>query len=154
MIDLAAVEQAPFVRFLATAHAVYPALSAAHILGIALLVGPLLILDARLAGLLRGRTLLEAGPMLVRAALAGFALAAATGALLFSVKATDYVANPAFLAKLAIIAGAGVNALVLRVTVPAPFAAGDPPAAARAAGVVSILAWLAAILAGRWIAFV
>lgn len=154
MIDLTAVEQAPFVRFLATGYGVYPALSAAHILGIALLVGPILIVDARLTGLLRGRALLYAAPALVRTALTGFALAATTGLLLFTVKAADYAANPAFLVKLGIVAAAGLNALLLRRLVPAPFAGADPPPAARVAALVSIAAWLAAILAGRWIAFV
>ncbi|ODN68527.1 hypothetical protein [Methylobrevis pamukkalensis] len=52
---------------------------------------------------------------MIRIALAGFAVAAASGAALASVRISDYVGNPPFLAKLAIIAAAGANAGLLRI---------------------------------------
>ncbi len=52
-MDPTVIEQWPLVRFIATAPGAYPVLSALHILGIALLVGPILLVDLRMIGVLR-----------------------------------------------------------------------------------------------------
>jgi hypothetical protein len=146
VIDLAAIEAAPLVRFVATAPGAWAAVSALHILGIALLVGPIALVDLRLLRLL-GPAIDPALPVLVRAAIGGLALAACSGALLAAVQATDYAANPAFLAKLALVGAAVANALALRAV--------GGVAARRAApfAAASLVLWLGAVLAGRWIAF-
>jgi hypothetical protein len=146
VIDLAAIEAAPLVRFVATAPGAWAAVSALHILGIALLVGPIALVDLRLVRLL-GPAIDPALPVLVRAAIGGLALAACSGALLAAVQATDYAANLAFLAKLALVAAAVANALALRAV--------GGVAARRAApfAAASLVLWLGAVLAGRWIAF-
>ena len=80
---------------------------------------------------------------------AGFALSAATGIALFATGATAYAAHVLFQAKLAAIAGAGVNALVLQ-------RAGGVrarPGAIRAAAFASLGLWIAAVGLGRWIAY-
>lgn len=150
MIDLAAIEQAPLVRFVAVTAGVYPALSAMHVIGVALLFGPIALADLRLVGVI-GARLDAAMPILRRAAIFGFALAVVTGLVLASVQiATRYAGNVAFLAKLGLIGLAGVNLAVhewRRRRDPAR--ASDP-----VAGVASLTLWLAVIFAGRWIAFV
>ncbi len=145
MIDWAAIEAAPVVRFLATAPGVYPVVSALHVLGIALTVGPILLVDLSTLGRL-GPALDAARASLVRAALAGFALAAATGLALASVRISEYVANPAFQAKLVLLGLAGLNALAHHV------AAGAR--ARRSTALASIALWIGVVFAGRWIAFV
>jgi hypothetical protein len=140
---LAALEAAGPVRILATAPGAYPLVSALHILGLCLLVGPILLADLRLLGAL-GPALDPALPLLRRAAACGLALAAATGLLLFAVQATEYAANAAFWVKLGLVAAGVANALAFR-------RAARPPAWVAA---VSLSLWLAALLAGRWIAFV
>ena len=71
--------------WLATNAVAYPALSVLHVVGIALLVGNLVLLELRVWGL--GREL--AVPALARLALAvsltGFGLAVFSGALMFSI---------------------------------------------------------------------
>lgn len=142
MIDLAAIEQAALVRFIATAPGVYPLVSAAHILGISLLLGSILVVDLRLLGAL-GPRLDPALPVMTRVAIGGFVLAAATGLTLASVQIAAYAANPAFLTKLGLIAFAGANAALFAWR----------GRAGRLAAALSLLSWLAVLVAGRWIAF-
>jgi hypothetical protein len=148
------IEALPLIRLIVIIPGIYPAISALHILGIGLLVGSIATVDLRLLGVL-GAKLDAAMPGLVRMALAGFALALTTGLLLVSVRIGNYAANPAFLAKMAILLAAGANALLLRL------AAGSADVTpmlntrrGRIAGSLSLTLWISAIFSGRWIAFV
>lgn len=135
---------------------VYPLVSAAHILSIALLVGPIVALDLRLLGVFRAVPLRHLALPLSRVATAGLAGALVTGTLLFSVQPAEYLGNRAFLLKLALIAIGLFNALVLR-RLPAWGRVDEPGRAAvgpvQASALVSLLVWVAAVLSGRWIAF-
>lgn len=131
----------------------YPTISALHLLGIALVFGSILPVDLRLLRVIGPQfdTVLAS---LIRMAMIGFALAATTGALLACVRIADYAGNPAFLAKMLILVAAGSNALVLRLmsrSSRVADAVATPTGAAAAA--MSLTFWIAAILAGRWIAF-
>lgn len=134
----------------------YLFVNAAHILGIGLLVGAILPLDLRLAGLIRGAPLAVLAPFLTRAAACGLALALLTGSWLFTVKPLEYAANPAFLAKLALLALAFANiALQHRGRALATALATEQvPARVRASALASFTLWLAVLVAGRWIGFV
>ena len=95
--------------------------------------------------------------MLLPVALAGLLLAVSTGALLFSVRATEYAVTPLFWLKFALIAGAIANALLLRLSLAwAAHAqsgiAGTTPRL-QLAGALSIGLWLAVIVAGRMIGY-
>lgn len=142
METLAALEAWGPVAALRASRVAYPVVNALHITGIALLFGAILPLDLRLMGLWRGVALADLSRVLVPVAAAGFGLAVATGAMLFAVSARDYAGNPAFLAKLALVALGAANALALRRT-----------GWKMIGGAVSALVWLAAIGAGRAIAF-
>lgn len=122
----------------------YLLVSAAHILGVGLLVGAILPLDLRLLGFFRTVPLAVIEPFLVRAAATGLALALVTGVWLFTVKPVEYLGNEAFLIKGALLAAALVN-IALRYRI-AGFA--------RAAAAFSLLLWLGVLVAGRWIGFV
>src|SRR5258708_11067364 len=71
----------------------YLVVNAAHILGVALLVGGILPLDLRLAGLFRGVPLTVIAPLLSRSAAIGVVLAIATGLWLFTLKPLDDLHN-------------------------------------------------------------
>lgn len=120
-------------------------------LGIALLVGAIAVLDLRLLGMWRRVPVAMLGPPTVAVASAGLALAILSGAALFIVQASEYVANPFLYVKFAAILVGLANIIVLR------FAGDwtdDRHARRRAvAGLVSLLAWLAALTAGRLIAY-
>lgn len=148
------IEALPLVRMIATIPGLYPAISALHILGIALLVGCIAIVDLRLLGVFSAK-LDEALPSLIRVALAGFAVAATTGLLLVSVRIGNYASNPAFVTKMAILLAAGTNALLLRL---APGSAdvrhGLGTFRGRLAAGMSLALWTSAVFSGRWIAFI
>ncbi len=140
-------------RFIATTPLVYPLLSAVHLFGIALVFGSVVPVDLRLLRVV-GPQFDPALASLTRTALVGFAVAAPSGVLLASVRIGEYLENPAFVAKLFILLAAGANALLLRlVSGPRklPDMVGRP--AGRITATASLSLWIAAVLAGRWIAF-
>ena len=92
---------------------VYPLINALHIVGIALLVGAILILDWRL---LRGRatpTVAVLAGVLLPAARMGWVLAVLSGSLLFITRPLDYAFNAVFQLKLGILALALLNVALL-----------------------------------------
>jgi hypothetical protein len=161
---LAALTNLGLATGVARSATVYVLVSASHVLGIALLVGPIVVADLALLGVLR--SLDRAAVATLRAtARIGVALALVTGVLLLSAKPEAYVANPAFLAKMAVVAVALANAIAFEVWIGrrATAAGGGPwPPAGRSAGrtlvgaaaAVSLVGWLTTVLLGRWIAFV
>lgn len=129
----------------------YPALEVAHIVGIALLLGSLAVLELRVWG--RGAAALPArdvGRLALAVTLAGFALAAASGLAMFATQPGELLANPAFRAKLALLAFAGANAALFHAR--AGMARLDR--AARWQGLLSIGLWIGVIICGRFIAYV
>lgn len=134
----------------------YLLVNAAHILGIALLIGAILPLDLAILGVLRGPPLALIAPQATRIAAAGAALAVLTGLTLLSVRPGEYLANPAFLTKAALLALAFAN-VALQHLLPGwrRLRAGEPPGAqVRALAAASAALWLGVLVAGRWIGFV
>ena len=134
----------------------YLFVNAGHILGIALLIGAILPLDLRLLGVWGRAPLSVVGPFLSRTAGTGLGLAVVTGAWLFTVRPAEYVANPAFLAKMGLLATAAANIAVQhRAHSFASAIDGETvrPRVRALAGLSAAL-WLAVLVAGRWIGFV
>ncbi|QYK42407.1 MAG: DUF2214 domain-containing protein [Paracoccaceae bacterium] len=134
---------------------IYPFLNAAHILGLALLLGAALPMDLRLIGAFRSVPLPVIVPFLSRVAGTGLGLAVVTGICLFLVNPSDYLANAAFRLKAVLIAAA-VVLVVVQHRSPAFRAAlaGHPPAVAvRITAAASAVLWVATLTAGRWIGF-
>jgi hypothetical protein len=127
----------------------YLFVNAAHILGLAVLLGAILALDLRLLGLFRRFPIRVLGPFLVRFAAAGLGLALLTGAWLFSVKPDQYLSNPAFRWKLVLLTIALVNAALQHRS--AGVMRESPAVRARAG--LSLCLWLSVLVAGRWIGF-
>jgi hypothetical protein len=133
----------------------YPAAEILHILGFVLLVGSIVALDLRLLGLGRGIAIHPMARLLLPLSRVGFVLAICMGFLLFSADAAHVVRNPAFLAKLLLIAAALINIAIAHLGPwrRAPLWHGDAPAGAKATGLASLLLWVGAICAGRLIAY-
>jgi hypothetical protein len=136
---------------------VYPLVNAGHIVGLALLFGAIVPLDLRLLGFWRQVPLAALSRILLPVAIAGLLLAVPTGALLFSVRATEYAAMPLFGVKFALIACAIANALLLRLslawTVHEHSELSGTTPRLQLAGALSIGLWLAVITAGRMIGY-
>ena len=153
---LAALAGWPGARALHASWVAYLLVNAAHILGLALLVGPILTLDARLIGLWRSLPVAILAPLLVRAAALGLTLTALTGLWLFTVRPADYLANPAFLVKLGLLALALVNVGVQHVQPGwrAVLRGETPGMGVRVVAALSAVLWIGILVAGRWIGFV
>lgn len=134
----------------------YPLLNTAHILSLALVVGSIAVLDLRLLGAFRLYAVDQLAPPLMRTASIALIFAIATGFLLFSVRPTNYIQNPAFLLKVAFVALGATHALSVRCT---PYwrramAGGPKTASVKLSAFLSLAIWTGAVLCGRWIAFV
>lgn len=127
----------------------YPALEIVHIVGIALLLGNLVLLDLRVFG--RGVELpvLPLARLALAIAVTGFLLAAASGLLMFASQAGEMLANRAFTLKMLLIFAAGCNAAWFHGR--GSLARRDLPA--RLQMIASTMLWLAVIACGRWIAY-
>jgi len=134
---------------------IYPWLNGLHVLSIGLLIGAISLLDLRLLGVFRTVAVSQLAPPAIRVAACGLAGALLTGPLLFSVQPAHYLANRAFGVKLVIIAIGLVSLALLRGLPGWQAVLKDEPVSAgvRVAAGISLGAWVAAVFAGRWIAF-
>jgi hypothetical protein len=135
--------------WIATHPIAYPALEVVHIAGIALLLGNLVLLELRVWGLASELPLRALARAALALSLAGFALLAASGLLMFATNPAELLANRSFLFKMALVAAAGLNAALFH----ARDGLGRLDALARAQTVLSLGLWIGAIICGRWIAY-
>jgi len=136
----------------------FPTIETIHLFGIVLLVGSTSALDLRLLGLtMKRESVSRTAGRLLPWAWVGLMVQVTTGFLLFASEATRCWQNSAFRIKMAMLALAGLNALIFHVTVYRRVASWDEaavtPAGAKLAGCFSILLWFGIVAAGRWIAF-
>ena len=148
----AALEGTALAQFLRSSRWVYAGVNAAHIFGVALLVGSVVPLNLRLLGMWRGISREAAVRVLAPVAAAGLVLALLTGPLLFSIRAREYSAVGFLQLKLAFIAVGVLSTLALCRA--HGFLLRDAPRA-RLAGhaVLSLVCWPGALVCGRLIAF-
>jgi hypothetical protein len=128
----------------------YPMLEVAHIIGVALILGNLLLLELRVFGWAIELPIEPLARLSLGLAGLGFTLAAVTGLLMFGTQPGELLANRVFTVKMALIMLAGCNAgwfharrsLQLQDTT------------ARVSLFLSSLIWILVITCGRWIAYV
>ncbi|MCL5050581.1 DUF6644 family protein [Aliidiomarina maris] len=151
--------QSALASFLRSSDWAYPALSASHIIALGTLIGTVIVMDLRVLGVIRRIELVPLVPLMSQVAAVALVFALLTGVVLFSVQPNHYLSNDAFLFKLACIALALLNALLvhanthwraLRSNAPATHAHG----LLKLGAALSLILWLSAVFAGRWIAFV
>ena len=127
----------------------YPALVVVHIVGIALLVGSLFLLELRVWGLGAELPIRPLAKLALSVTVTGFSMAVVSGVLMFMGNPAELLSNRAFLIKLALVHLAGLNA--------AWFHGGDGLARcdglARTQTLVSMGLWFGVIVCGRWIAY-
>jgi len=160
MIDewTAALEATEFAAALRDSIWSYPLVNAAHIFGVALLVGSIVPLDLRLLGAWRSVPLAPLWAVLTRTAGVGLVLAIIFGMLLFITRATEYVASNLFIAKMLLVLLGTANALTLRM--PSQPQASEitstqwkPPVRLQVGAGISLSIWLAALTLGRLIGY-
>lgn len=127
----------------------YPVLEMVHIVGIALLLGNLVLLEARVFGAGAALAVEPLARLSLAIALVGFALAAASGLTMFATRPGELIANGAFTLKMLLLFAAGCNAAWFH----ARGSLRKLDGAARAQLLLSTAIWLAVIGCGRWIAY-
>lgn len=145
----------PGALWLRASGTAYLFVNAAHILGLGLLLGAIVPLDLRLAGLWRQLPLQVLLPFSSRAAAAGLGLALVTGLWLFTVRPHEYLDNAAFQFKLGLLLLALIN-IAWQHRSPAlarSLRDGTLATGLRLRAAASTLLWCAVLLAGRWIGF-
>ena len=151
------VEATGLGRFMREALWAYPATEALHIVGIGLLFGSVAIVDLRLIGLGRRVPVSALAGFAVPWSLAGFVLAAATGLLMFTAHAAEFLTLPVFILKMGLILAGGINAAILHAGVLGDTRAWDigaaTPWAAKVAGALSIALWVGVVACGRLLAY-
>lgn len=135
----------------------YPAVEIVHLLGIAALVGSILVLDLRLLGLSRSLPVRRLAAHVLPWTLASFVLIVPSGFAMFVAHASDFIANPVFALKIGLILLGGTNAALFHAGVFRGAQGWDvdvmPPPAARAAAVLSLLLWVSVLACGRLLAY-
>jgi hypothetical protein len=147
---LAALEHSGLARAIKGSFLIYPLINAAHILAIGVLVTSVSFLDLALLGLFRQAMSDPVLSLLRSAALSGFAAAAASGLLLFSIRATQYAEMPIFVAKMLLIALSALNFAVFSTLLARR---GKVSIARKVSAALSILLWLSVLVCGRLIGF-
>ena len=127
----------------------YPALEVVHIVGIALLLGNLVLLELRVFG--RGAALpaRELARLALAVALGGFVLAAGSGLMMFATQPAELLASRAFTLKMVLLMLAGCNAAWFH----GRGSLARLDGLAKLQMLVSTFIWLAVVACGRWIAY-
>ena len=127
----------------------YPFMLSLHVIGLAIVVGILSMLDLRLLGSFKGiRT--ESFLPLLKFAWIGFLINATSGVFLFTSQATTFVQSKPFLIKIACIF---VGAILTKV-IQNKLSKSASDGSMKGIAVVSLLLWLVAITAGRLTAYI
>jgi hypothetical protein len=152
------LQDTTFSTWLRESQYAFPLIEAAHLLGLALSFGLILLTDLRLTGLLlRSVPLADLLDGLRKYIFGGFALTFTTGILLFVSEPETLVHNLPFWLKVAAMVIACINALAfeLRFGHRAQQWANGPvlPAGATAAGWISLVFWTLATVFGRSIPY-
>jgi len=127
----------------------YPALEVVHIVGIALLLGNLVLLELRVFGWGAAIAPRDLARLSLSLALCGFGLAALSGLVMFATQPQELLANRAFTLKMLLLMLAACNAAWFH----GRGSLARLDGLARAQMLLSTLIWLAIVACGRWIAY-
>ncbi|MEJ0007708.1 MAG: DUF6644 family protein [Steroidobacteraceae bacterium] len=135
----------------------FPIIESAHVLGIGLMAGTIVIVDLRVLGaVFPQQPVRRIAETLLPYTWLGFALMTASGVPLFAAEAVKVIYNPAFRVKLILLALAAANAALFHRTVYRTVdvwgSGAESPLPARVLAGTSALLWFAVIVAGRLIA--
>lgn len=127
----------------------FPALEVVHILGIALLLGNLALLELRVFGRGAALPVPELARLSLSIAVCGFSMAAASGLLMFAAQPAELLSNRAFTLKMLLLLVAGCNAAWFH----GRGSLAKLDGLARLQMLLSSVVWVAVVACGRWIAY-
>ncbi|MFM2125163.1 MAG: hypothetical protein RL328_1614 [Acidobacteriota bacterium] len=136
---------------------VYPMLHFWHILANTFMFGTIVFLDLRLIGVgFAKRRVTDIAAQILPWTWFGWAMMFLSGGLIFASDPVRYYGNTYFRIKFALMALAGVNALLFHTTffkTVARWDEGAVPGRARMAGLVSLVSWVLIVFAGRAVGY-
>lgn len=146
----ASVEGWGIAEFLRRSIWAYPLVNWLHVIAIGVLVTSASLMDLRVLGFGKAVATETVIGLLRPVAATALVIAVIAGFLLFSVRASEYIVNPFYLAKMTLLAVAVLNAIAFT-----SFRAHRNESAplTRWMAIASILLWLSVALLGRLIAF-
>jgi hypothetical protein len=139
-----------FAHWAARSPLAYPIANTMHVLGLALLLGPIALVDLRLLGAFRALPLQPFVAAIRPFAVAGLVALLLSGPVLFAADAVALAGSGTFRLKLFLVGLGIANALAFPLVWRNSDRVGMP---ARLMAVASLLLWTSAAVAGRWIAY-
>jgi len=152
---LAWLEATSLAEFIRVSIVGYPAAIALHSIGLAVMVGPVLMLDLRLLGRFPDIPY-ESLSRILSVAWIGFLINFVSGVGLFAAQATSYVTNVPFLVKIALVLIGAISAAQQQAVIGregATWHETGVPGSVKAVAIGSIIFWVGAIVTGRLIAY-
>lgn len=146
----AAIEGTPYALWAARDPWAYPIANVVHVLGLALLLGPILLADLKLLGAFPALPPLPFVRAVRPFAISGLAGLILSGSVLFAADAVALATSGTFRLKLLLVGLGLANALAF----PLLWRGVEPVGGgARAMALASLGLWTGAAIAGRWIAY-
>ena len=133
---------------------IFPIIEIAHLIGMALFVGTLLLIDMGLLGVaMRRQPIAQVAAALAPWTWSGFALLMLTGPFMFTAQAAKWHDNPIFWIKMLLLIVAAVFQLSVRRKVAS---AGSclRPVTAKMVGAISLILWIGTALSAKMMEFV
>jgi hypothetical protein len=132
----------------------FPVIESVHIMGLAVLVGTIAIVDFRLLGLaLRDRPVSQIAADLRPWTLSGIGIMLTTGPLMLSAEPERGYGNPVFYIKMCCLLLALITHFTIHRRATRPDRASASTLGGKLAACLSLIAWTSVILMGRAIAF-
>jgi hypothetical protein len=135
-----------------------PVLQSIHILGIAVVLSSVAMIELRIVGVVKSQTMIQTAHRFLPWLWAGLILLAATGILLIVGEPKRSLPNPAFQLKMLMLALALAVALAFRASLRPDTTFWTRSSNARrltnALAILAFLLWCAIAVAGRWIAYI
>ena len=150
------LEGSAFAEWIQTSFVGYPIVITMHSIGMAIMVGLVLVLNLRLVGLF-SRIPYSALSKLLNLAWIGFVINFLSGAALFIAQATVFATQTSFILKfLLVLSGASLAAYMQPILSrdAAAWGTGAVPGSIRGLAMTSLILWTAAIVTGRFTAYV
>jgi hypothetical protein len=142
------IERSPAGQIMRSSRVIFPIVESVHLIGLALFVGTLLLIDMGLLGVaMRRQPINQVAAALAPFTWGGFALLMLTGPFMFSAQASKWHDNPVFWIKMPLLMIATVFQLLVRRKI-----ASEPPA--KWIGAVSLFLWISTGLLSKMMEFV
>jgi hypothetical protein len=142
------IERSPAGEWMRSSKVVFPIVESIHLIGMALFVGTLLLIDMGLLGLaMRRQPVNQVAAALAPWTWSGFGLLILTGPLMFSAQAAKWHDNPVFWIKILLL----ITAIVFQLSVRRKINSGEP---AKMIGAISLILWVCIALSGKMMEYV